>query len=139
MASIRSVLEYSSVVYHSQVNQYQVNLLERVQKRCLRAIYGYSLNYVQLLQISGLETLKNRRQNAFEKFALKTCKNPRYSTWFPLRVTIRETRQNRPYLEQFANSQRLYRSPMFAIRRFLNDQTPVSCSFDDLSGAFNAP
>ena len=106
-ASIRSVLEYSSVVYHSQINQYQVNLLERVQKRCLRAIFGYELDYPQLLKLSGLETLQDRRQTAFEKFAQKTSKNPRY--WFPLRVTLRETRQNRPYLEQFANSQHLYK------------------------------
>ena len=46
---MRSVLEYSSVVYHSQLSKYQTNLPERVQSRALRAIYSYEKDYTTLL------------------------------------------------------------------------------------------
>lgn len=44
-AITRSILEYSSVVYHSQLNIGQSNELEHIQKRCLHAIYGYDYQY----------------------------------------------------------------------------------------------
>ena len=138
-ATIRSVLEYSSNAYHSQLNQHQINILERVQKRSLRAIYGYHYNYDQLLELSGLPTLESRRQIAFEKFANKTLANTKYRSWFPKRTQIRDVRNIRPYLEENAITQRLYRSPLYAMRRYLNDHRPVEPNFDDLSGAFNKP
>ena len=138
-ATVRSVLEYSSNVYHSQLNQHQINLLERVQKRSLRVIYGYQHTYEHLLELSGLEKLETRRQNAFEKFTNKTLKKPKYQSWFPLKTQIREVRNIRPYIEENAISQRLYRSPLYAMRRYLNDHRPVEPNFDDLSGAFNKP
>ena len=126
-------------VYHSQLNQYQINLLERVQKRSLRAIYGYQHTYEHLLELSGLERLQTRRQTAFEKFTNKTLENPKYQSWFPLKTHVREVRNIRPYIEENAITQRLYRSPLYAMRRYLNDHRPVEPNFDDLSGAFNKP
>ena len=107
-------------------------MLERVQKRCLRVVYGYTLTYEELLKTSGLERLQTRRQNNFEKFANKTLTNPKYSHWFPLKTSTREVRHNRPYLEITATGQRLYRSPMYAMRRYLSSKKPVECTFDDL-------
>ena len=72
MSTIRSVLEYTSNVYHSQINKGQINMLERLQKRCLKILYGYSHSYEELLKLSGLETLEIRLQKSFEKFAKKT-------------------------------------------------------------------
>ena len=51
----RSILEYSSNVYHSMINKSQSNELEKIQKRCLKIIYGYELDYDSLLEKSGLE------------------------------------------------------------------------------------
>ena len=78
----RSILEYSSNVYHSQLNTGQSNELEKIQKRCLRVIYGYNLTYDELLAKAQLNTLKERRVAAFEKFARKAVKNPKYNHWF---------------------------------------------------------
>ena len=73
----RSILEYTSNVYHSLLNIGHSNELEKVQKRSLRAIYGYELTYKQLLEKSELTSLKERRIKAFEKFTYKTVKNPK--------------------------------------------------------------
>ena len=51
---IRSVLEYSSVTYHSMLSKSQENKLEKIQKKCLRCIYGYDKSYSELLKESEL-------------------------------------------------------------------------------------
>ena len=94
---------------------------------------------IRVLELSGLEELESRRQTAFEKFTNKTLENPKYKSWFPKKTQIREVRNIRPYLEENAISQRLYRSPLYAMRRYLNDHRPVEPNFDELSGAFNKP
>ena len=95
-AITRSTLEYSSNVYHSMLNIGQSNELEKVQKRCLRAIYGYDKQYLDLLQLSGLETLKDRRIKSFEKFAtnLKKTLNMLAGS---LLVPPPDTQDQRPY------------------------------------------
>ena len=88
---------------------------EKIKKRALPTIYGYDLTYQQLLEISGLPRLEERREKAFARFAEKTSKNPKYSpSWFPLRNNNRTTRSNNPYLEEIAVGNRLYKSPLFA-------------------------
>ena len=101
---MRSVIEYLNVVYHSMLNKHHENLMERMQKRALKAIYGYEHNYEELLALSGLPTLKERRENAFARFISKASKN------------ARETRSNNPYLEEQASGNRLYKSPLFTMR-----------------------
>ena len=137
VAMTRSILEFSSNVYHSQLNKHQTNELERIQKRCLRAVYGYEKTYEELLHLSGLDTLEDRRTRAFEKFAKKTLKNEKYSAWFPLKPPIRTTRSKAIYLEEKAVGNRLFKSPIFAMRRVLN-RTETSEVYD-MSGLFNAP
>ena len=61
-----------------------MNRLENAQKKCLRNIYGYKLSYSDLLEISGLDTLEERRKKALHKFAHKTVVNPQFEEWFPL-------------------------------------------------------
>ena len=86
----RSILEYTSNVYHSLINIGQSNELELIQKRNLRTIYGYNHDYHTLLQISGLTSLKDRRIESFRKFAHKTVKNAKYSHWFPKNPSERD-------------------------------------------------
>ena len=117
---MRSVLEFSAVVYHSLLNITQTELLEKVQRRALKTIYGYDKNYDQLLQEAGIERLQKRREDALLRFAQKTSKNPKYASWFPLKQATRQTRHTTPYLEEFARGNRLYNSPLFAMRRALN-------------------
>ena len=134
---IRSCIEYSSPVYHSQLTQYQINMLEKIQKRCLRAIYGYDKDYETLLQISGLSTLEDRRVVQFQKFATKTLKNKKYAHWFPPNNNLRVGRHTNKFLEEKSNGHRLYKSPLFAMRRYLNRSE--NHQEVDLTGLFNAP
>ena len=138
-SSIRSILEYSSNTYHSQINRGLNNQIERIQKKCLKIIYGYNKTYDQLLSQSNLKKMESRREKLFEKFAHKTQKNPKYQHWFPRKEIIRETRKQRPYLEEKASGDRLYRSPIFAMQRLLNNDILVRIDPMDTSGAFNEP
>ena len=134
----RSVLEYSSVVFHSQFNKHQTNLLQKVQKKTLRAIYGYELTYQQLLEKSQLPSLEERRTEALAKFAKKTSENPKYAnTWFPQRNIRQHTRANNPFTEEIATGCRLYKSPVFAMRRLLNEGEEDNTA--DLTGLFSDP
>ena len=132
---MRSVLEYSSNVYHSQLNRHLTDLLERMPKRVLRLIYGYEKLYVDLLQKSQLGSLEQRREKNLVKFAQKTLINPKYEPrWFPERELIRRNRNTTPYIEETATGSRLYKSPVYTMRRILNgNHTNEEI---DLSGLF---
>ena len=41
--------------------------------------------------------------------------------------------------EELALTNRLYKSPLYAIRRYLNDEKPLETDPEDLTGAYNAP
>ena len=139
---VSSILEYSSVTYHSMLTRSQVNRLENVQKWCLKCIFGYGHTYPELLGESGLQTLKARRETAVIKFAQKTEKNPIYEHWFCRNEIRSNTRNPKTYTEKFAQSNRLYMSPMFHMRRLLNN-TPCEpeeqLEIMDLSYLFNEP
>ena len=133
----RYILEYTSNVYHPQLNKGQSNQLEKIQKRCLRIIYGYEHDYATLLNMSGLQTLEERRVNSFDKFTKNTAKNPKYNHWFPINPAERTGRNTNKYLEETATGTRLYNSPIFSMRRHLNRTSTLEQI--DLTGFFNLP
>ena len=123
------------------LTRYDSNRLENIQKNCLRTIFGFDKNYEELLKASGLETLENRREKALKKFAAKAVKNPQFSAWSPLNKNRASLRTGKIYEERLAKSDRLYNSPLFKMRRILNDSdhenrqnNPV---YLDLSDLFN--
>ena len=59
------------------------NLLEKVQRKALKAIYGYDKDYTDILNESGLTELHDRREKAFEKFTRKTLKKTNTLTGSP--------------------------------------------------------
>ena len=120
-SSIRSVIEYASAVYHTMLSMGQRDELERLQRRCLKIIYGHRTSYAKALEISGLQKLEERRQVSFEKFAHKCATNDRLKHWFPRhRPYAYEMRNILQLKEDHANTERLYRSPLFTMRLFLN-------------------
>jgi hypothetical protein len=122
---IRSVLEYCGVVFHSMLTEELSDLLERVQYQALKCIYGYTGDsYRALRELSGLATLKERRLASIDRFVDK-CLNGRFAEWFPLRNITRNTRMTRPYEERYARCDRLKNSPLYFIRKRLNDR--VQC------------
>ena len=107
-------MEYSSMVLHSQMSKYLSNLLEKNQKRALRAIFGWEKTYCDLLTESGLETLEKRREVNLRKFAENTVQNPKYSSrWFSQKEVIRRNINTPKYQEEKACGNRLFNSPIF--------------------------
>ena len=99
----------------------QEKSLERQQTQALKNIYGFHLSAAKLLKKSGLETLAERREKASLSFAIKCTKNPRFEHWFPKRKSSHRTRDRRPYVEMNARTERCRNSPLYAMRRQLNN------------------
>ena len=140
---VRSVLEYSSVTFGPMITKYDVNRMENIQKNCLGSILGFDKKNEDLLEESGLQTLEVRRLNALKKFAEKTSKTPQFADWFPLNTNCSSQRSGKLYQEFYARSNRLYNSPLFTMRRILNNTHDESRSnnpvYLDLSDLFNFP
>ena len=119
---VRSALEYASPIYHSLLTKAQEEELERMQRQSLKVIYGFTKSYANALKDSGVKTMKERRDEAFKTFAKKTSEHPDHAGWFP---TIQDRpyklRKEPKYIEEHAATDRLYRSPLFAMRRYLNE------------------
>ena len=82
---IRSIVEYCSVAFHSSLTSENNDKLERIQKTCLKVILGdMYIDYPSALEMSGLDTLYNRREKRCLEFSLKCIKHPRNSKLFPL-------------------------------------------------------
>ena len=116
------VLDYTSVIYHSMLNNTQTNELEHLQKLALKIVYGVSgVEYNTLLERAGIPTLKERRLRMVDNFIRKTAVHPIYKAWFPAReVTGYNLRKEMVYEESRARTSRLYNSPLFFFRRRLN-------------------
>jgi hypothetical protein len=119
-SSVRSVIEFTSVVYHAMLTKEQSRDIERLQLQSLKCIYGLQFSYSKMLEKANISTLEERRVEACDKFARK-CLEGRFEGWFPLRQTTRTTRSTRPYEEKYARCDRLKNSPLYFMRRRLND------------------
>ena len=114
------VHDYCSCVYNSSLTQQQASALERLQAQALKAIYGYEHSYRALLEMTGLQTLQQRRNARSDKFASKCLASSRFRRWFEPSDAPRSTRHTLRYKESHARTKRLYNSPLFFMRRRLN-------------------
>ena len=110
---IRPVAEYLAVVWHPMLTDQQDELVKRLQSTALRYIYGYGLSYKTMREMSGLETLRQRRITLCDKFAQKCLAHPQFSRWFPESNPGRRSRHTLPYKEFFARCDRLKNSQLF--------------------------
>ena len=106
--------DYCSFVFHSSPTLFQTVVLERLQAKALKAIYGYDPSYRELMEISGLPTLRSRRE------AKKCASSARFGGWFPAIISVRDTREQLTYEEKYARTHRCYNSTVFSMRRRLN-------------------
>ena len=82
---IRSLAEYCSVVFHSSLTVGQSNTIERIQRTCLKIILGdMYIDYTSALEMSGLDSLYDRRSKRCLDFSLKSIKHHRNSRLFPI-------------------------------------------------------
>ena len=114
--------DYCSNVYHSSLTLSQTVVLERLQVKALKAIYGYEPSYRELIEKSGLTTLRARREARELAFARKCATSDRFAWWFPLHEAVRDTRAQARYKEEFARCVRCYNSPIYSMRRRLNNE-----------------
>ena len=118
---IRSVVEYSSVVWHSSLTQEDSNSLERVQKTALRIILKDNyVDYYHALNLVDLETLFDRREKLCIKFATQCVKNKKMAHMFPLKSKVVNTREHERYYVQPAFTDRLKYSAIPYMQRLLN-------------------
>ena len=90
----------------------------------MKIIFGFDTKYEDILEQETLQTLKERRVIACEQFAAKLLASDRFSYLFPKYVygdNDIELRKRKTYIETFARTERLYNSPLFAMRRQLNE------------------
>ena len=120
---IRSAIEYAAPVYAHFLTGEQSQALERLQMQSLKTIFGFKHSYDHCLRLSGLQKLETRREKLVLKFAQKLAGNPMWNHWFPLQPECpHNLRRTRTYREEFASKERLKNSPIFAMRRLLNNQ-----------------
>ena len=120
---IRPVLEYCSNVYHPMINQSQSLTLEKMQFTALKIIFGYDKSHTELLELSGLPCLSERRNQLCNSFCLKIYNNERFrNEWIEERLFVGPNlRHQKIIVEKQAKTNRLYNSPIYKIRRTLND------------------
>ena len=81
---IRSILEYSCVIWHSSITVEECVSLERVQKTALRIILKNDYHdYFTALKLTHLQTLKERRKCLSLTFAKKCLKSEKSADMFP--------------------------------------------------------
>ena len=104
---IRSVMEYCSVVYHSMLTNDQANMLERVQKVCLKVILGTDyINYSNSLEEFSLLSLYDRREKRILDFSHKALSHPLHKNMFPIqKQDLHDIRNKEKYVVNFANTE----------------------------------
>ena len=135
-AMLLPCFDYGSIVYHSMLTDLQSQELERLQSIALKTVYGWNFSYRSCLEKSGLSTLKSRRHNTCIKFAEKTAANPKFAHWFPLNDNADyDLRRQEKYKISFARHERLRNSPIYFMRRLLNEMVEMEeANPDDVDG-----
>ena len=122
-SSILPLADYCDVVYHSQLTDEQDQLLENAQVGALRTIFGPKISARDLRSMAGVTTLRERRIQHCDNFARKCVQSQRFSTWFPKKSGRRSNRSHEEiYVEEYARCDRLKNSPLFYMRRRLNNK-----------------
>ena len=90
---IRLVAEYGCPVFHSSLTDAQDEELERLQSHALKCIFGTDQSARTLRSSVNIQTLRSRREEICDKFALKMSSNPEFDRWFPRKQTRASTRE----------------------------------------------
>ena len=122
---IRSITEYCSTAFHSSLTVEQATDIERIQKTSLKIILGDSfVSYEAALEMTGLQTLHDRREKRCLDFASKCLKHPVNKRMFPLNKNLEADRmdvRNREKFEvNFAHTEKYRMSAIPFCQRKLN-------------------
>ena len=98
--------------------------LEKIQRDVYKTIFGVHLSYRTILKENDLFLLASRCQEMFDNFARKASTTPRFSSrWFLTRIfTHHDLRKEKKInYEGQSRTSRLYNSPLYSMRRRLNE------------------
>ena len=122
---IRSVLEYSAVVWHSSLSQTNSSDIERVQKSAVKVILKDKYkDYKSALNELNLQTLSRRREILCLRFAKKSLKLENFKKLFPLNKKrhCMEKRKGRRFIENHAHTERYLKSSIPYMQSLLNKE-----------------
>ena len=119
---IRTIIEYCAVVYHSLLKKGEEEDLERLHRHAVRVCYGMQEPVREVMQTTGIETLKARRERRCDKFIQKAASNPIFGArWFQQRPQSgHNLRRRREIIEPRATTSRRFNSPLAFIQRRAN-------------------
>ena len=119
---LRPIVEFACVTYGPMLTADLTSKVEKLQLRAMKIIYGFRVSYRTVLEMTSLQTLQERRDERIRKFAVKTAANPRFAErWFPKNPPpAHNIRKPKIYHEENSRTTRLYNSPLFTMRRILN-------------------
>ena len=121
---IRSCAEYCSVVFHSSLTESQSKSLERLQSTCLKVILQDNyVSYSAALEMTGLETLWDRREKRCLDFSIKCIKHHQNSRFFPLNPNLTnetEIRERETFYINYARTEDYKNSTIPYCQRLLN-------------------
>ena len=109
---VRSVLEYACEVWHPGLTNAQFDVLEAVQRRCLRIIFP-QLSYRESLESSKLEKLSVRRERlVIELFSKVKCSSHPLHCLLTRRTELagKELRAQYPFKIEVGRTSRIARS-----------------------------
>ena len=123
---IRPTLEYCSQLWHPGLTHQQEQEIERVQKRAFKIMIGYDdyTDYTSACQTLSLETLKERRDAAFNKLAsdiLSDSAHPLYPTEQLVNGAGLPLRRQRKFVVPRAATERYRKSPVPALISLMNN------------------
>ena len=118
---IRSILEFNSNVWFSNLTNEEREDIERVQRvACQIILKDDYQNYNQALEKLKLQNLSDRRQMLAVRFADKCIKSDRFKDLFPLNTNPTGVRNIEKYAVKFAHTDRLKDSSIPAMQRLMN-------------------
>ena len=91
--------------------------------RAMKIICGTYKSYATALEEEEIPRLDERRLKMFENFTVKASNNSRISNnWFPMNPPASYNIRNpQKYIEMHARTERLKNSPLYTMRRLLNN------------------
>jgi hypothetical protein len=120
---IRSILEKSSVVWHSSLTQENEKDLERVQKTALHVILGRKYeNYKHAMETLNIKSLKKRREELCLNFATKCTTHRKFKHIFPKNKQVRSLRNQEKYKVTHAKTERFKKSAVIHMQILLNKE-----------------
>ena len=132
---LRPNTEYAVALWHSGLSSQDSNRIERLQKRVLAIIFGtvyidfkryykinhHNLTYMEALHVTGLTTLRDRREVLTNNFALDMAKNENHNDLFPKYKHISTKTRNQCMINEIlCKTNRYYKSAVPYMARVLN-------------------